>query len=703
MIKAKPFKIYLANLTHTHVALASGTFPLGISYVASALKSYFGDRVEVEIFKYPFDLEEAIKKDPPDAYFFSTYVWTHYLTLAFARRIRAKYPEALIVGGGPNISMNEGKREAFLREHPEIDFFVINEGERPAVHLIKRYFDLGYDKDKLKEEVLPSVCRILPSGSYRSGDLAPRIGRTKTFDDALYREADTFTAFENLKDVPSPYLSGLMDKFFDNRLYPLIQTNRGCPFTCSFCQEGASYFTKVIPHSFERVIAELDYIADHIIEKSPDISMLEISDSNFGMFDQDVRICEHIRKIQDRNHWPSIIGCSTGKNRPEIILNAVARLRPDTLSIVSAMQSTNPPTLDAVKRKNINLDGYRKIQTEVHKRGLKSSADMILGLPEETKKSHFKAIYELIDSGVKDFTTFQSMNLKGTELELQETKDKYGFMTKWRLLPRSIGEYPVCGEPMILAEIEEITVGTNRLSFEDYLSARKLHLITLIYHNSLFELFHQYLKGKGVNPSVLIGGLYRYAEREDFPLAKVIREFIAESQTELFDTEEECLEYYTRPETLRKVEAAEVGGNLMFKYLSIALFEYWDETVQGMMTCLKEMTEIEGAVSDELEALIKAELVDITEPKIVQDKKVIIKNAKTAEFLQVAGVLPKDFTTLPFAIDLVLKEDKYVLLCGAQKVYPNNRTGRSLALANVRVMAITRVLEIATLHAQSYS
>ena len=48
----KPLKIYLVNLTHTHVALAHGTFPLGIAYVASALKDYFKDQIQLELFKY---------------------------------------------------------------------------------------------------------------------------------------------------------------------------------------------------------------------------------------------------------------------------------------------------------------------------------------------------------------------------------------------------------------------------------------------------------------------------------------------------------------------------------------------------------------------------------------------------------------------------------------------------------------------------
>ena len=36
--------------------------------------------------------------------------------------------------------------------------------------------------------------------------------------------------------IPSPYLSGRLDQFLDGKLMPVIQTNRGCPFSCTFCR-----------------------------------------------------------------------------------------------------------------------------------------------------------------------------------------------------------------------------------------------------------------------------------------------------------------------------------------------------------------------------------------------------------------------------------------------------------------------------------
>jgi len=47
---------------------------------------------------------------------------------------------------------------------------------------------------------------------------------------------------KDLDEIPSPYLTGVLDKFFDGKLAPFIETNRGCPFTCSFAIQAQTIF-----------------------------------------------------------------------------------------------------------------------------------------------------------------------------------------------------------------------------------------------------------------------------------------------------------------------------------------------------------------------------------------------------------------------------------------------------------------------------
>ena len=69
---------------------------------------------------------------------------------------------------------------------------------------------------------------------------------------------------KNVNVIPSPYLNGTMDEFFNEPLIPLFETTRGCPFACSFCADGQASKNKIHRYDPERTKEELIYIAKRI-------------------------------------------------------------------------------------------------------------------------------------------------------------------------------------------------------------------------------------------------------------------------------------------------------------------------------------------------------------------------------------------------------------------------------------------------------
>ncbi|MEO5331169.1 MAG: cobalamin-dependent protein, partial [Magnetococcus sp. YQC-5] len=302
--REKKVKIYLSGLSHNYITLANATFPLGTAYIASALQHYFKDEVSIQLFKSPEKLDKAIQENPPDIYLFSSYVWSQNLSLSFARNIKKLFPNVLTVCGGPNISKDIKNQEIALRKYPYIDFFLMGEGENAICYLLNKYFELDLKINLLKESDLFSTITLLPNGIVKTFEYAQRIGikaGNKTLSEKL---GDPAMPFNTLDDIPSPYLNGLLDQFFDNQHYPLVETNRGCPFTCTFCQQGELYFNKIAWRSLETTKEELHYIASMSIRNSPGISRIEIADANFGMYAQDLEYCKHIRNLQDTYNWP---------------------------------------------------------------------------------------------------------------------------------------------------------------------------------------------------------------------------------------------------------------------------------------------------------------------------------------------------------------------------------------------------------------
>ena len=76
----------------------------------------------------------------------------------------------------------------------------------------------------------------------------------------------------------------------------MFETNRGCPFKCTYCIWGIAALNKVRKFSLEdRILLELDHVASNY----PKIPSWIIADANFGMMKRDVEIAQTIRNLKD--------------------------------------------------------------------------------------------------------------------------------------------------------------------------------------------------------------------------------------------------------------------------------------------------------------------------------------------------------------------------------------------------------------------
>ena len=152
-----------------------------------------------------------------------------------------------------------------------------------------------------------------------------------------------------MDDIPSPYLTGLLDSFFDGPYAPILETNRSCPYRCTFCAWGIGT-EKLARYSDERISAEIEYFG----KRSNNTKNLYIADANFAILERDANISRQLFESHEKYGYPGNVMVNWNKTRPDRVLRA-AREFHGLARIGASMQSLNQSTLDAVKRKNLPL------------------------------------------------------------------------------------------------------------------------------------------------------------------------------------------------------------------------------------------------------------------------------------------------------------------------------------------------------------
>ena len=375
----------------------------------------------------------------------------------------------------------------------------------------------------------------------------------------------------DLTEIPSPYLSGKLDSFMDGKLLPIIQTNRGCPFTCTFCTEGQGYWHKVKAKSSEVVSGEISYIAKKMnsLESSKKRTDFFIADSNFGMYKEDLNTCRALAKEQKKTGYPKYINVTTGKNKQDRILEA-AKIVNGAMKITGSVQSLDPEILENVKRKNISSIQIVDMALQSSEIGTHAFSEVILGLPGDTTKKHFSTLKTLVDSAFTSIAMYQLMILPGTELGSKSSKEKYKMKTKFRVVPRCYGTYEVLGKKISVAEIEEICIANNTLSFENYLECRKMNLIIQIFFNDgVFEEILFLLRKLDISVWDWLSKIYANSKNSKFTkFNNLLQDFLDDSERELWTNLEDLIKFTHNPNNINKFIKGELGSNLIFKYKS---------------------------------------------------------------------------------------------------------------------------------------
>lgn len=304
------------------------------------------------------ELQVLIEKHGPGICLFSNYMWTRVANLEISRWLKQHSPLCLTLHGGPDTPAYFETCQGFLRTHPEVDIAIHGEGEETVSELLARL---------AQNPVLPR--EVAGLGFLEAENLIKTAARPRSSNPNLF---------------PSPYLNGIFEAVdYQHWNSAAIESNRGCPYGCTFCDWGSATLQKIRLFDLDRVAAEIDWLGSH------GISELWITDANFGIFERDVEITRLICITKEKYGYPTRIVTNYAKNTKKHLVEIIEMLSDAGLisnGIVS-LQTRDPGTLKAVNRTNIKTAEYDKLRKAFEDKHLPMSTQLMIGLPGSSRES----------------------------------------------------------------------------------------------------------------------------------------------------------------------------------------------------------------------------------------------------------------------------------------------------------------------------
>ncbi|MBT4732137.1 radical SAM protein [Candidatus Woesearchaeota archaeon] len=541
-------KIFLGDLVHTW-NVSVWTAPLNVGYVAAYAEKYSPSNFEFKIFKDPELMIKAIREESPDVVALSFYVWNENLNKLVMKVAKECSLNILTIGGGPiftNINSNKSAAEEFFLRNKFCDLYVLNQGEKAFLDVVNRYDKYKCNSSLIKRKRIDGVIVNDLDGSNEI-----RIGKP-------------VPPLVNLDEIPSPYLNGMLDDFFDGPFDPIIETNRSCPYRCTFCAWGIGT-PKLSKFSIERVKDEIKYIA----KKNPKSSNLFIADANFAVLERDVEIADFIKKTNKKFGYPARVSVQWNKTRVNRV-GRVAKKLHGIAQVGASMQSLSDEVLNVINRKNLSLEEVVELNNESSNDTMFS--ELILGLPLETVETHLKANKKLINLDMEVFN-YNLHLLPGTEMDTVEQRKKYFKKTGWRLHDNAFGIY----DGVKIFEGQEVVLETSTMSINELRSFRFFHFLMQFMWGRRW--FYDYLKlfdSFSLHPVDVVLFIIKEFQKSSGEIGKLYSNFSKEHDLESFESYSDLVNFWSIDSNFENLSTGKYG-KLNAVYSSLILIELYDE------------------------------------------------------------------------------------------------------------------------------
>ena len=453
---------------------------------------------------YRDDIDVVFDKiENPSIVGFSCFTWNWKFNKILAQKIKDKYPNCLIIFGGKEPPNEQWltQNPKWFKSYPYLDIIVHGEGELTFEEIL-----LETLKDK-PDYITIEGCSIINKNSYIT---------------TLSRQRIT-----DLRESPSPYLDGLFDDIYEKYkkegfiFSAVLESARGCPYSCTFCEIGDSYFTKVNQQPLEQLFSEIEWIG------SRGIDYIDDANSNFGLYyDRDMEIAKFLVQCNEKYDNPQTYRVDWAKSKAEKLFNIAKVLHSVGLhrGMTLALQSMNEPTLKSIKRKNLVDDSDMKRITKLYEdAGISTYVEIILGLPDETLESFKQGLCKILELGEHNYAGMYVLAaLRNTPFGDKNYIKKHGIKTKRILAPIARWVEP----PDKIYEEVDLVIEHNKLTTPEWVEMYLFSwLVSACHHMGFTQYISRFLREQcEIEYEEFYKKLFNYAF--DNPMSIIGRELI---------------------------------------------------------------------------------------------------------------------------------------------------------------------------------
>lgn len=393
-------------------------------------------------------IKEILVQAQPDVFAVSLYVWNYDLVNKVCAWVKDQWPKCIIITGGPHQYFKHD--DDWFRKHPYYDASLPGDcfGERCLQHLL--------DSDIVNWDLVPDV--VYAKGKTRTVTYSKRSTTVLERHDFDYN----WSAFAAQKSELLHLLAYHRQKHQRMFAFSIIETTRGCPYGCTYCDWGGGINTKVIKKDINFVKLDIDALC------SFDLDFVYFADANLGIFGaRDVEIVQYLVKMRKQKLQFFNVGYGGFAKTDNRLTHVQQILELDINHKLSAqgeikisMQSLDVDVLKNIDRKNVSLDKqiatYKKL---TRFKRLPLYVELIYGLPGMTIDKFYHEL-NVIGSYNLSIQWYPWQLLPETPAYTREYRKHYQLQTVSKTVDWLTGnnENP-----------SEIVIGSSTYTSEDYL------------------------------------------------------------------------------------------------------------------------------------------------------------------------------------------------------------------------------------------